>query len=158
MKAILGRLPREALEKCSELQLKKKEQPGKCRTHTFRLNQCTKGPDLKPCPFPQYLVLQHPLGANHIFKYVFSHVGIHRRQGVIKEVDVRVAVHGPGQAHALLLAPRQVHTLGRHMAEGGFAGKPQDMQRGQPAWDAPDPGWRPCREAPSSSSYAAAKA
>lgn len=70
-----------------------------------------------------------------MFKYVFSHVSVHRRQWVIEEVDVGVTVHGPGQAHALLLAPGQVHALRRHMAEGGFAGKPQDMQGGQPAWD-----------------------
>ena len=105
-----------------------------------------------------YCSLEQPTGPNDLVEDMLADVGIQGRQGVIQQVNGGLPIHGPGQAHALLLAPRQVHTLGRHMAEGGFAGKPQDMQRGQPAWDAPDPGWRPCREAPSSSSYAAAKA
>lgn len=49
-------------------------------------------------------------------------MGIHRRQRVVEEVDVGVTVHGPGQAHALLLAPRQVHALGRHTQEVGLLG------------------------------------
>lgn len=86
-------------------------------THSdFSQEQASQTPE--PCPFRRHLVPQHPLGANHVFKYVFSHMGIHGRQGVVEEVDVGVTVHGPGQAHTLLLAPRQVHTLGRDTAEG----------------------------------------
>lgn len=49
---------------------------------------------------------------------MLAHVGVHSREGIVKEVDVGVAVHGPGQAHALLLAPGQIHTLRRNTAEG----------------------------------------
>lgn len=103
------------------------------------------------CPSYRYLVLQQPLGADHVLKYVSSHVGVHCREGVVEEVDVGVTVHGPGQAHTLLLAPRQVHALGRHAAEGGFPGEPQHMWKGRPAQDA-DPGWRPWGAAPAPSS------
>lgn len=49
---------------------------------------------------------------------MLPHVGVHCREGIVKEVDVGVAIHGPGQAHALLLAARQVHALGRDTLEG----------------------------------------
>lgn len=42
---------------------------------------------------------------NDLLKYVFSHMRVNGRQGVIKQVDRAVAVDGPGQAHPLLLTP-----------------------------------------------------
>lgn len=46
---------------------------------------------------------------------------IHSREGVVQEVDVRVTIHSPSQAHTLLLAPRQVHTL-EDSENSGFLG------------------------------------
>ena len=40
-----------------------------------------------------------------------THVGVNGRQWVVEEVDVSVAVDGPGQADSLLLPAGQVDSL-----------------------------------------------
>lgn len=80
-----------------------------------REHGCRTDPQGVPVPSAapsRYLVLQQALGAHHVVKDVLSHVRVHGRERVIEEVDVGASVHGPGQAHALLLATGQVDALG----------------------------------------------
>jgi len=58
-----------------------------------------------------YLALQRPLWADDVVEDVLGDVRVHRRQRVVQQVDVGVAVQSPGQAHALPLAPGQVDSL-----------------------------------------------
>ena len=55
------------------------------------------------------LVLQQDLQA--LSKHVAPDVNVQRRQGVIQEKDVAVAVDGPRQAYSLLLAAAQCQAM-----------------------------------------------
>lgn len=56
-------------------------------------------------------MFQDALGPDDLFKDVLPNMSIDRRQGIVQQVDVGVAVDGPGQADPLLLAPRKIHAL-----------------------------------------------
>lgn len=58
-----------------------------------------------------HLVPEDPFWSDDFVEDVLTHVGVHRRQWVIQQVDIRLPVHRPGQAHPLLLAPGKIQTL-----------------------------------------------
>ena len=66
-------------------------------------------------PTPTYLVghehdrLAPELPADALVEEVLGDGGIHRRQHVVQQVQVRVRVDGPGQRHAGPLPARQIH-------------------------------------------------
>lgn len=51
-----------------------------------------------------------------MLKNVLPNVGIHSCQGIIEQVDRSLLVHGPSQAHPLLLPPRQIDSLENTLA------------------------------------------
>lgn len=58
-----------------------------------------------------HLLLQQPFWPQHMLEEVLANVSIYSRQGVVQDIDVCIAVHCPGQADSLLLAPTQVNAL-----------------------------------------------
>lgn len=70
----------------------------------------TKSNQIKHTKSP-HLPLQQPLWTNELVEDVFGQVGVHRRQRVIQQVDVSVAVQSSGQTHPLPLPTREVDAL-----------------------------------------------
>ena len=60
-----------------------------------------------------YLVFQDALVTEDFAEDVFAHVTVHGRQGVVKEIDIGICIHGTRQAHALPLTSAQVEALPR---------------------------------------------
>lgn len=58
-----------------------------------------------------YLVSEDSFWADHFIEDVLTHVRINSGQGVIQEVNIGLSVDGPGQAHSLLLPPREIQSL-----------------------------------------------
>ena len=58
-----------------------------------------------------YLVFQDTLVTEDFAEDVFAHVTVHGRQGVVKEIDIGICIHGTRQAHALPLTSAQVEAL-----------------------------------------------
>ena len=67
-----------------------------------------------------HLSFENSMWPNDPVEEVLAHMHIHSRERVVQQVDVSVLIHGPGQAHSLLLTTAQVDALvGRdmHMCE-----------------------------------------
>lgn len=50
------------------------------------------------------LVSENSVGSNNPFKEMLSNMRVYCRQGIIQEIDIRLTVRCPGQAHTLLLS------------------------------------------------------
>ena len=55
------------------------------------------------CMYQAHLVLEHAAVTDDILEDVFSHMRVHGRQRVVKQVHVRVVIGGPGQGDTLFL-------------------------------------------------------
>ena len=60
-----------------------------------------------------YLIFQYPAVSYDALEEMFPHVDVHRREGIIQQVDVPVLVHRPRQGDSLLLPAAQVDALAR---------------------------------------------
>lgn len=58
-----------------------------------------------------YRSLEQPVGPDDLIENVLANMSIQGRQGVIQQVYSSLPIHGPGQAHPLLLAPGEIHAL-----------------------------------------------
>lgn len=58
-----------------------------------------------------HLALQSPFWADQVVKDVFGHVGVHRGQRIIQQIDISITVQSSSQAHPLSLTTRQIDAL-----------------------------------------------
>ena len=93
---------------------------------------------------------------NALFKDMLAHLGVHRRERVVKQVELTVGIHSTGQADPLPLSSREVDTPLPNLWTGIIASKSYHPMAfvGQELPKAPwDPGrqhsWlSPCTQAP----------
>lgn len=53
-----------------------------------------------------HLVSQHTLGPDDLVKDMLTHVGVHSRERIIQQVDIRFPVDSTSQTHPLFLTSR----------------------------------------------------